>query len=418
MSVELKALVGAFQQKESTQNLLDNLDRLKARGSVTPQQYDLLKSEYERKMTGVVSQIASIKNGLKVQLQSAQERLSAAQVNLEELRLRLSTGELSSSQVKKREKNLKVIIEKNNKNINALQPLILAKSSSQITGRSGSGMSKSLPIWAWVTIGAAIVVILLIGGGLAWCKLNNMWIFASDNVTGRPIITDNASLTQPPNTDNLTLPAKPSDNVTTPAQPPAPTDNTTVASTDWDNIFAQVKTAIVQVKAGELSGSGVLVENKTLILTSYTLLGKRNMAIISWGIDADMPAQLLSSDKDNNTAILNLEDIPSAARGISIGDSSAIKEGDEMLALSYLKQGTETATKMAGRVTKILETRLIYTDIAYSDSQMGGALIDQQGKLMGIIIGPVDDGSGKLKLSALSINALKPHIEDQYSCDK
>lgn len=287
----------------------------------------------------------------------------------------------------------------------------MAKSSSQITGRSGSGMSKSLPIWAWLTVGAAILVILLIGGGLAWCKLNNMWIFASDNVTGRPIITDNASLTQPQNTDNLTLPAKPSDNVTTPAQPPAPTDNTTVASTGWDNIFAQVKKAIVQVKAGELSGSGVLVENKTLILTSYTLLGKRNMAIISWGIDADMPAQLLSSDKDNNTAILNLEDIPSAARGISIGDSSAIKEGDEMLALSYLKQGTETATKMAGRVTKILETRLIYTDIAYSDSQMGGALIDQQGKLMGIIIGPVDDGSGKLKLSALSINNLKQHFE-------
>lgn len=112
MSVELKALVGAFQQKESTQNLLDNLDRLKARGSVTPQQYDLLKSEYERKMTGVVSQIASIKNGIKVQLQGAQERLSAAQVNHEELRLRLSTGELSSSQFKKRERNLRVIIEK------------------------------------------------------------------------------------------------------------------------------------------------------------------------------------------------------------------------------------------------------------------------------------------------------------------
>ena len=411
MSIELKALVGAFQQKESTQNLLDNLDRLKARGSVTPQQYDLLKSEYERKMTGVVSQIASIKNGLKVQLQGAQERLSAAQVNLEELRLRLSTGELSSSQFKKREKNLKEIIEKNNKTVNDVQPLILAKSSSQVTGGSGAGRPKSLPLWAWVAVGAAIVVILLIGGGLAWCKLNNMWIFASDNVTGRPIITDNASLNQPPNTDNLTLPAKPSDNVTTPAQPPAPTDNTTAASTGWDNIFAQVKTAIVQVKAGDLAGSGVLVENETLILTSYTLLGKRNMAIISWGKGVDMPARLQSSDKDNNAAILNLEDIPSAARGISIGDSSAIKEGDEVLAVSYFKQGAETATKMAGRVIKILETGLVHTDIVYSDSQIGGALIDQQGKLMGIIIGPIDDGSGKLKLSAMSINNLKQHFE-------
>ncbi len=411
MSIELKALVGAFQQKESTQNLLDNLDRLKARGSVTPQQFDLLKSEYERKMTGVVSQIASIKNGLRVQLQGAQERLSAAQVNLEELRLRLSTGELSSSQFKKREKNLKEIIEKNNQNINALQPLILAKSSSQITARSGSGMSKSLPIWAWVTIGAAIVVILLIGGGLAWCKFNNMWIFASDNVTGRPTATDNASLTQPPATDNVTSPAKPSDNVTTTAQAPASSDNTTVAPTGWDNIFAQVKTAIVQVKAGDLVGSGVLIENKNLILTSYKLMGNRNMAIISWGIGADMPAQLQSRDKDNNAAILNLEDIPSAVRGISIGDSGATKEGDEVLAVSHFKQGTETATKMAGRVTKILETGLIHTDIVYSDSQIGGALIDQQGKLMGIIIGPVDDGSGKTKLYALAINNLKQHID-------
>jgi TolA-binding protein len=411
MTALAKPLIEAFLQKEKTKNLLDNLDRLKARASVTPQQYDLLKSEYERKMTAVVSQIASIKNGLRVQVQGAQERLSAAQVNLEELRLRLSIGELSNSQFKKREKNLKVIIEKNTKTVNDLQPLILAKSSSQITGRSGTGRPKELPVWAWVTIGAAIIVIILIGGGLAWCKLNNMWIFASENITGQPTVTDNATLTQPPATDNVTSPAKPSDNVTTSSQPSTASDNTTVVSTGWNDIFAQVKTAIVQVKAGDLSGSGVLVENKTLILTSYKLMGNRNMAIISWGIGAEMPARLLSRDKDNNAAILNLEDIPSAARGISIGDSSAIKEGDEMLASSYLKQGTETATKMAGRVTKILETGLIYTDIAYSDSQMGGALIEQQGKLMGIIIGPVDDGSGKLKLSALSINNLKQHFE-------
>jgi S1-C subfamily serine protease len=413
MIIELKALIGAFQQKESTKNLLDNLDRLKARGSVTPQQYDLLKAEYERKMTAVVAQIASIKNGLRVQVQGAQERLSAAQVNLEELRLRLSTGELSNSQFKKREKNLKVIIEKNNKTVNDLQPLISAKSSSQITGRSGTGRPKELPVWAWVTIGAAIIVILLIGGGLAWCKLNNMWIFASDNVTGRPIITDNASVTQHPNTDNVTSPAKPSDNGTTQAQPSMASDNTTVASNGWNDIFAQVKTAIVQVKAGDRSGSGVLVENKTLILTSYKLMGNRNMAIISWGIGADMPAQLQSSDKDKNAAVLNVEDIPPDTRGVVIGDSTAIKEGDEVLAVSYLKQGTETATKMVGRVTKIIGTGLIYTDIAYSESQKGGALIDQQSKLLGIIIGPVDDGNGKLKLSALAINALKPHLDSR-----
>jgi S1-C subfamily serine protease len=413
MIIELKALIGAFQQKESTQNLLDNLDRLKARGSVTPQQYDLLKSEYERKMTGVVSQIASIKNGLRVQVQGAQERRSAAQVNLEELRLRLSTGELSNSQFKKREKNLKVIIEKNNKTVNDLQPLISAKSSSQITGRSGTGRPKELPVWAWVTIGAAIIIILLIGGGLAWCKLNNMWIFASDNVTGRPTITENATPNQPPATDNVTSPAKPSDNMTTSDQPQSSSDNTTREAIGWEDIFAQVKTAIVQVKAGDLAGSGVLVENKTLLLTSYKLMGKRNMAIISWGIGADMPAQLLGSDEENNAAILKLEDIPSDARGVLIGDSSTMKEGDEVLAVSYLKQGTETATKMVGRVTKILETGLIYTDMDYSESQMGGALIDKHGKLLGIIIGPVDDGNGKLKLSAVSINALKPRLDSR-----
>ena len=75
MPGEADKLSRIFQIKEESEGYIANLEKLKSEGSVTPDIYSTLKSEYDQKLKASLSEIDRIKDEIKSSLtESLQEK--------------------------------------------------------------------------------------------------------------------------------------------------------------------------------------------------------------------------------------------------------------------------------------------------------------------------------------------------------
>ena len=132
MTGDAKRLQAAFLQKEQNQNFLSNLARLKSEGSVTEDQEEAMKTGYQQSMIAAVSEIANIKNQLKLQLQATQQHSSTLRMELESLNLKHKVGEISLEKYQHSQQKLMKAINQNETTVNDIQKLIAAKSSAQV----------------------------------------------------------------------------------------------------------------------------------------------------------------------------------------------------------------------------------------------------------------------------------------------
>lgn len=112
MEEETQRLVEAFVEKEQIEGYLANLEKLRADGSITEEQYSTTSKEYHRKLGAVVSEIAGIKNRLKENLKSNQCDTEARREEIRNLEVRQKVGELSPEEYRKSEQKLRAEIEK------------------------------------------------------------------------------------------------------------------------------------------------------------------------------------------------------------------------------------------------------------------------------------------------------------------
>ena len=132
MDDEIRNLKGAFERKERSQSGLSDLEGLKERGLVDPEQYRTMKADYQQNLTTAVSEIASIKSQLKLQLQATDQNLGRLRAELEDLSVRHKVGELNLEQYHSRQQRLIDMIRDAEDTIGKLQKLLAAKSADHI----------------------------------------------------------------------------------------------------------------------------------------------------------------------------------------------------------------------------------------------------------------------------------------------
>ncbi|SDK66772.1 Do/DeqQ family serine protease [Catalinimonas alkaloidigena] len=144
----------------------------------------------------------------------------------------------------------------------------------------------------------------------------------------------------------------------------------------------------------EASGSGVIIADDGYIVTNHHVIDEARTIHVVLDDKRSYEAELIGSDPTTDLALLKIDaaDLPT----VKYGDSDRLQIGEWVLAVGNPFDLTSTVTagivSAKGRNINILRTRnnnyaiesFIQTDAAVNPGNSGGALVDLQGRLIGI----------------------------------
>ncbi|MDB5814635.1 MAG: 2-alkenal reductase [Rhodocyclales bacterium] len=136
-------------------------------------------------------------------------------------------------------------------------------------------------------------------------------------------------------------------------------------------------------------GSGVVVSPQGYILTNNHVVDAADEIEVALQDGRKLPAKLVGRDPESDLAVLRI-DVPKPLPAITFGDSEALHVGDIVLAIGNPFGVGQTVTmgivSALGRSHLGINTfeNFIQTDAAINPGNSGGALVDAQGRLVGI----------------------------------
>ena len=201
-----------------------------------------------------------------------------------------------------------------------------------------------------------------------------------------------------------------------------------------DRVLPAVVTVVVDLPSKPLPdgrvlerqsiGSGVVVSDAGHVITNFHVIDGAERIRIVLATGEERPATALSDDAPfTDLAVLLVA--PQGLRVVPFGDSTALQTGDTVLAIARGRLRDAEQTVSAGVVSAlrrnwarngvILED-LVQTDAAVNPGDSGGALINLDGELVGLLTTVVrTDASGRTVQGvafAQSSNSLRPVVED------
>ena len=141
---------------------------------------------------------------------------------------------------------------------------------------------------------------------------------------------------------------------------------------------------------GESVGSGVIVDDAGRILTNYHVIEGGESIRVHFQDGRRAKAERVGSDPDSDLAVLRLSNPPDDLHPIPFGDSNSLQLGQSVIAMGnpFGLNGTVTSGIISalGRadIGLVDDENYIQTDAAINPGNSGGALIDMQGRLVGI----------------------------------
>jgi putative serine protease PepD len=219
--------------------------------------------------------------------------------------------------------------------------------------------------------------------------------------------------------DNTAAASQPSSSSgsSAPAENTAPLVNSTASNPNWTAVAAAVQPSVVAVQLnlgggqGD-QGSGIIYDKSGHVLTNNHVVGGAGgsgqlSVILSDGRTYE--ASVVGTDPSTDLAVLKIKNPPSDLKPATIGNSSAIKVGDPVMAIgnplglsdtvttgivSALNRPVTTTQQSQGdnsnpfglgqAQAEAVVTNAIQTDAAINPGNSGGALIDAHGRVIGV----------------------------------
>lgn len=158
-------------------------------------------------------------------------------------------------------------------------------------------------------------------------------------------------------------------------------------------------------------GSGVIMDSQGYILTnSHVIRDRSDQILVALSDGRTMRAELIGNDPETDLAVLKIamKDLPV----ITLGNSEHLEVGDVVLAIGNPfglgRTVTQGIISALGRTAVGLSNieNFIQTDVALNPGSSGGALINTDGKLIGINTGIYTRSGGYQGVSfAIPVNA-------------
>lgn len=211
------------------------------------------------------------------------------------------------------------------------------------------------------------------------------------------------------------------------------TFQTTEGALTASEAFEKVAPAVVIVSANGVTdysgiipqevdgmGSGFIINEEGYILTNYHVIEGAKQLIVTLSDGRDVNAKVVNYDENQDIAMIKLSDdsiqVPAV---VELGDSDALKPGEEVLAIGtpLSKDFNQTLTGgLVSAVNRTVETstgvklNLIQTDAAINSGNSGGPLINTKGEVVGINTLKMSGGAEGIGF-AIPINEVKDRID-------
>ncbi len=181
------------------------------------------------------------------------------------------------------------------------------------------------------------------------------------------------------------------------------TPSTTAVTLTASSAAASVAPAVVQlsVTAGDArrTGSGVVVRDDGLILTSEALLANADAVTVTWSSGQTAPGTIHGHDDMTGLAALTVE---GSGFEVGVGDGEPPAPGERAITVGgsastagpTLTQGVISATRTHADPEEGRLLGLIETDQPVPDWADGGALVDGEGHLLGVCLTVPDKTTG------------------------
>jgi len=177
-----------------------------------------------------------------------------------------------------------------------------------------------------------------------------------------------------------------------------PTTTTTNGSTTQrEAAIAKVRPAIVLITVttanGTALGSGEIVNKQGYVVTNNHVVSGATSIQVTLSDGTRATAQLTGADPADDLAVIKFTPSSSNLAVVTIGDSSQLKVGQEVLAIGNPLGNTQTVTNgiVSALNRSVSEGQggatipdAIQTDAPINPGNSGGALVDLQGNLVGI----------------------------------
>ena len=171
-------------------------------------------------------------------------------------------------------------------------------------------------------------------------------------------------------------------------------EDTSLATAVAAKCLPSVVSINVETSDAEGVGSGVVLDTDGNILTNYHVIeGAQTISVSVGGESYD--ATVVGSDESSDLAVIKINPNGATLTPIEVGDSSSLQVGDWVMSLGSpfgLEQSVSTgivsslyrSTMMQSTSGNTIYTNLIQTDATINPGNSGGALVNGEGKLVGI----------------------------------
>jgi S1-C subfamily serine protease len=162
-------------------------------------------------------------------------------------------------------------------------------------------------------------------------------------------------------------------------------------------VVHNVQPAIVQINvtssSGQALGSGDIIDRRGYIVTNNHVVSNTSSITVTLSNGTTLPANLVGTDSADDLAVIKVVPPSSGLTTIPLGDSSALKVGQTVLAIGSPLGNSETVTNgiISALQRNVSESNTgptlpdaIQTDAPINPGNSGGALVDLQGHLIGI----------------------------------
>ncbi|MFD9332424.1 S1C family serine protease [Streptomyces sp. NPDC060065] len=185
------------------------------------------------------------------------------------------------------------------------------------------------------------------------------------------------------------------DGTTTQAAVPAAAND---LQDDYLKVIKDVLPSVVQIQARTDLGSGVVYDDKGHIVTNAHVVGdEKTFKVTTANSEDEQTATLVYAYPEQDLAVIKLDKVPDGLKAASFGDSSKVEVGQIVLAMgsplglsSSVTQGIVSATGRtvsegsSGGGTGATIANMVQTSAAINPGNSGGALVDLDGRVIGI----------------------------------
>ncbi len=169
-------------------------------------------------------------------------------------------------------------------------------------------------------------------------------------------------------------------------------------------IYASAAPGVVQVTSSRTTegffgpqqaeglGSGFVIDKDGHIVTNYHVIEGADEVLVNFSQDDGVAAEIVGVDPSTDLALLKIQEHRRALTPLLLGDSSAVRVGDQVIAIGnpFGLDRTVTAGIVSALQRQILSPsnftidKVIQTDAAINQGNSGGPLLNAEGDVIGV----------------------------------